>query len=285
MFRIVPPLLLFALLAPAQAAEPAQRRAFIESTHVIAPETVAVFRLMETRYDPGHKLAGVRLRYAATSSDPMTLDVFVYPAGRKDQAKAVREEVVRFRQDLDTARAIGLYREVDIGPDETFALDPDTDTTGTVEPGSLELRIAQTAAASSIVGNRIRIALVDKESGRPLQSLGYVFHRQLNHVKVRITQPADAMAPDAFVAFADQAVRSLVPAIEALNVGACGDGTVHVDPDADQEEVILQMVRDTSRLMEENCVPSAEQGDLATKSRGARVRRIEFEPGDWEDSP
>lgn len=276
-------LLLSALLAPARAEEPAQRRAFIERTHVIAPHTVAGFRLMETRYDPGHKLAGVRLRYLRTADDPVTLDVFVYPAGRKDQAKAVREEVIRFRQDLDTARAIGLYRTVDIGPDEAFALDPDSDT-GPALTDSLETRIARAAAVSATVGNRNRIALVDNESGRSLQSLGYVFHRQLNHVKVRLTQPADVMSADAFTAFADHAVRSLVLAIEALNVGACGDRTVYVDPDAEHEDAILHMVRDTSRLMEENCVPSAEQGDLAGKSRGAKVIHIDFEPGDWEDS-
>lgn len=281
MLRITLLLLLMALLAPAHAAEPAQPRAFIESTHVIAPQTVAEFRLVESRYDPGNRLVGVRLSYAAV--EPATIDVFVYPAGRKPQAEAVHAMTTQFRGDMDRARAVGLYREVQIGPDAPFALEPDPGK-DKAAPHDLEARIARAAAETATVGNRIRIALVDQEDGTPLQSLAYLFHRQLNHVKVRITQPADAMPAAAFDAFADRAARTLVASIEALNVGGCGGKTVYVDPGDESEQAMLRMVRDVSRLLAENCVPSAEQGELARKSRGARVERIDFEPGDWGDA-
>ena len=280
-------LALAAALVPALANAQAPSRAFIESTHVIAPRTVGAFRLVEAHYDPAHRFSGVKLRYAPVPEPGMTVDVFVYPAGRAAQDSAVEAGMAAFRTDLANARAGGLYRSVEIGPDETFALDaappaapPPADT-----PGDFESRVSRTLAEQGMVGRRIRIGLVTGEGAHRLQSRGYLFHRQLNYFKVRVSLPEDAMGSVEFDRFADHAARSLVATIEALNIGGCSDKTVHVDTRAEPEEAVLQMLRDSQRLMAENCAASEVDGKLAQKSRNAEVVRIDYEAGDWKSSP
>src|SRR5688572_32711463 len=83
-------ILLFAAATPlAQAADGAQpEQAFLERTVVTWPTSIGDYTLMDSGYDPAHWTSGVGLRYAIANA-PVTLDIFVYPHGRKPPAEAM----------------------------------------------------------------------------------------------------------------------------------------------------------------------------------------------------
>ncbi|MGY0503763.1 hypothetical protein [Luteimonas sp. e5] len=277
---------LLALSLPAMAAD-APPRAFIEHTHVIAPQTIGAFRLVENHYDPAQRRSGVRLRYAWIPNPGIAVDVFVYPAGRAPQADAVAQGMQGFRQDLENAAASGLYRNMQIGEAQPFPLDAEPPAAA-AQPSAnedLEARVTRAIAEQATVGMRIAISAQTGEGALDLHSRGYLFHRQLNFFKVRVSVPARAMPADEFDGIADHAARTLVAGIEALNIGACGNKTIEIDSQARGDEAAIALVRATGRILTENCALSEVDGKLAQKARDTHVTRFDFEPGEWSASP
>jgi len=83
----------------------------------------------------------------------------------------------------------------------------------------------------------------------------------------------------------DRAMRERLPAVQACNVGSCGDATVHVDMDAPGKERMEALMRDLvvakTRGEASTCHPDPEDADIAALSGGAEVVAIDYGPGDW----
>jgi hypothetical protein len=270
---------------PAGAAD-TPPRAFVAETAVVAPREVGDYRLVEHHFDPANKTAGVSLRYVDARQPDVPIDVFVYPAGSRDPARAVHEGMADFRSSLDQAVAKGYFTGLRIVEDGTFdvrgvpAAAPRSRSTATSLPPALEALVRP----EPLRGHRLVLAF--ERDGQPQQSAGYLAYKQLYFLKGRITRPADAMAPSAFAEFGDAAMRTLIPAIEALNDGRCSEKTIHLDDDEKDatrrtNALLAQVGESMARGLRDGCMGPKPLEQARAATEGNVVVDIAYDASEW----
>lgn len=300
--------------APASAADP-PKKPFIARTHVVAPLQFGDFVLEGTRYDPANKFAGVAIRYFVPGQEATRIDLFVYPNGRSESVEALDQGMRDFRATLDAAERAGYYRNLEVADavefdiplpsslpgapeaapsDDATAESPEAAPAGddTEEGGRIAMLAGLLGKDRRIDGRMIRLAYdypgqVDGE-WLPMHSRGYLFYHHLYFFKGRISAAESRIDATAFAALADRAMRELVPAVQAYNVGSCGDTSIHVDLNAPEKARMEALMRDLVaaqvRGEANNCHPDPKGADIAALSDGAEVVVIEYEPGDWNSA-
>lgn len=306
------------LLTPAAAAaDEAPTRAFIERTLVIAPHRVGEFVLEGSHYDPARRFAGVSLRYALPGRDETRIDLFVYPIGQGGIEETLDRGMRDFRATLDAAQQAGYYRGLAVADAVQFdiplaplpadgagaGVDADVDANPAAsappqEPPADddEDEAARIAMLATLLGEDRRIdgrmlELAYEYPGQaqdewlPMHSRGYLFYRHLHFFKGRVSAAASRIDHAAFAALADRAMQDLVPAVQAYNVGSCGNATIHVDVDLPEREMgemlMRQLVAAQARSDASNCRAQADDAELAALSRDAEVVVIEYAADDW----
>ena len=118
-----------------------------------------------------------------------------------------------------------------------------------------------------------------------MQSLGYLFYRQLYLTKVRATVAAEAMPDEEFNAMSDQAVSQIVTAIEARNIGSCSNQEIAIRVDESKNDEAMktdfmqQIMESLSGNVASNCVTDLALGKIAKSE--FEVVMIEYTPEDW----
>ncbi len=298
------------LLAHAAApAGDAPAQAFIERTLVIAPHRVGEFVLQDSRYDPAQRFAGVSLRYALPGSDETRIDLFVYPIGHGETEATLDRGMRDFRATLDAAQQAGHYRGLAVADAVEFdiPLPPPADDRHAGGPGAGPLQVSAAAngdgdaderaamlatllgADRRVDGRMLELAYEypgqAEDEWLPMHSRGYLLYRHLYFFKGRISAATSRIDHDSFAALADRAMHALVPAVQAYNLGSCGDTSIEVDtslPEREMGEMLMrQLVAAQARSDASNCRAQADEAELAALSRDADVVVIEYGPGDW----
>ena len=296
-------LALSAAFAPA-SADDAPDRPFIERTLVVAPLAVGDFVLEGTRYDPGHKFAGVAIRYFLPGHEEARIDLFVYPHGRSDGEEALDRGMRDFRATLEAAEQAGYYRgltvadavEFDVPLPSAPADAPDPAAAPPAEPDPDEAR--RIAMLSELLGEDRHvdgrmIEMAYEYPGQaegewwPMRSRGYLLYRHLYFFKGRVSAAESRIDAAEFAALADRAMRALVPAVQAYNIASCGDATITIDstlpPDEIADTFMRQLVAAQTRSEASNCHAAPDPAELAALAKDAEVVAIEYAPDDWRD--
>ena len=303
--------LLLALSTAAAAADKTPKQAFIERTLVIAPLKVGDFVLEGSRYDPANKFAGVSLRYFLPGQEATRFDLFVYPHGQGDGEAALGLGMRDFRATLEAAEQAGYYRGLTVADAVEFdialpsALPDPPDTAGSddaeqaqapavadadpEEARRIALLLELLGADRHIDGRMIELAYDYPGQGEdewlPMHSRGYLLYRHLYFFKGRISAASARIDAAAFAALADRAMRELVPAVQAYNIGSCGDTTITIDSNLSEKDAadafMRQIVAAQTRSEASNCHARPDEAELAAMAEGAEVVEIEYAPGDW----
>ncbi|WP_202841139.1 hypothetical protein [Luteimonas saliphila] len=273
--------------AAAQDAAPReqeQARPYVETSYLIAPRRVGDFVLQDASYDEGRKYSGAGFRYAVEGHQETRIDVYVYPAGRMPRASALTGGMAGFRADLARAVDAGTYADLVLEDEQEFALVEDSTVAAADTPGdgdSLEAILAIVASGNRPSGRKLPMTMTLQPHGWPMQSVGYLFYRQLYYFKLRASAAQERIASADFDALVDRAARTLVPAIEVANVGACARSVIHVTAEAPAEEVAREMVMQGTEHQGYNCHETAEAADIGRKSADAEVVEIAYRAEEW----
>ncbi len=279
------PLLAVALGAIAGPSPAKEAKApFIARSLVLAPRVVGDYRLADHGYDPSNRFAGVRLRYFGSRHPTVPIDVFVYPAGRMDAKDALDAEEKELRDSLGLAAKAGYYSDPAVVAVRTLELDPGMRPSAS---GSDELApgIAAALTREPLVGRSLLLGYRKGEQAQ--RSAGVLAYKQLYFFKGRLTMPADMIEADAFDAFTDDALKTLIPAIEVMHDGACSERTIALDvsekdPDKQVAALMQQIAMDAARGVDENCVPAKRYAKEKADTGDRDVIEIAFEPDDWK---
>ena len=266
---------------------------FVVRTHVIAPHRVGDFVLDGMSYDPKNRFGGVGIRYVLADHPETRFDLFVYPAGRMPAAQALEKGMLAFRGSFDFGVQNGYYTDLRILEDVPFvvASEPAADGSDAIAaptadprdplPEALQMLLKDTR----IHGQRMKLAYVHLPSKLPMRSRGYLFYRHMYFFKGRVSAAESRIDEDAFSELTDRAMRELVPAVAALNVGSCANITVVVPEDGSGEEPsdasIHSLVTGLADVRNGNCSNEPADEALAQASKDADVVTIEFQPADW----
>ena len=288
---LLPLLLCAALPAHASKAE----RPLIERTVIAYPKAIGAYTLDAANYDPANVSSGLWLRYAVADA-PLRLDVYVYPLGRGDRDQALATGMTEIEEAIRGFERRGDYREVHFGAITGFsvpwtdaapvpaaaveAADSDPAQKDDEAANAILALVGETGPPATVSGRRRGLQLV--HDGEPLQSLAYLFYRQLYLVKVRASAPLAAGSQPAFEAAVDRAVTTLVPALRIANDGGCGDSQINVPSDGtgkQQSDALLRGLGETmARLEREGC----GDFDKATLPAGYATQEIRFPADAWK---
>jgi hypothetical protein len=290
----------------AMAAQQQPAQAFVSETYVIVPKRIGAFVLEGTSYDPAEKYSGVGARYVDSDHEAIRVDLYVYPAGRMPQAEAVERGMTPFRESFDAGMRLGYYKQVEIDDDAPFAIP----LRGALEAGKDAQAAAGDAPPAAVAdaapaaptgrdlpdglakllqpeplrGRRLKMRYLFEPGDVPMRSRGYLFHKQLYFFKGRISAAESAVDEAEFSAFSDRAMVELVPAVEALNIGACGNVVVNVDSKTSKggkdDDMARAMLEGILRTTSDNC-STAVPKDLDKRGENAEVVKIAYDPGDW----
>lgn len=278
-----------------------QPTVFVSETRVAAPKRIGEFVLQQTRYDPAHKSAGAMLRYGLDDRPDVRIDLFVYPAGEMAEAVAVERELENFLASFDAGVQLKYYSGLRILGTSTFEIAPaggtvpaDAGSPGPAGEDAQSRRAAVIEAAlapRAIVGKRVdlryRMHLEDTGEDIPMRSRGYLFHKQLYYFKARISIADSQLEEAAYAALSDHAVRTLVPAVSAGNIGACAKTEIRIGRDdlqaggATAGAVLAQRFGQAmASAGRKNCHSTRAEVE-ADEPADAEVITLEFAPGDW----
>lgn len=266
-------------IARTAPAEPA--RAYIETSYVIAPQSVDDFTLERSSYDPANKLAGAGFGYRSSDAPQATASVFVYPSGRMDEATAVETGMQALHSELKQAEAAGIYAHVQELDEAPFALRADT----ALRKGANDIDTAVILAianAEQVHGRRLRLSMQHVSSNQPLHSSAYLFYKQLYYAKLRISADQASMSREAFDTLADRAARSLIAAVKVANVGGCASSTMYVDPKAKPEQGAVQLATQMATQLGYNCHGTAKEAGVDQRASGVSVIEIHYDADDWK---
>lgn len=285
--------LALALAGPACAEDAAKPAPFIARSLVRFPVDEPGYRLVKAETMPGRPDYGVSLRYDVADAPGLRLDLYVYPLGRVPAARALEIGLKDVEGGIRAKVADGTYGDARFETPTVFDLTPPEapSTPATPadppKPDSDEARVLATlarlkAADRSLEGRRQAITLVHK--GQDEQSLAYLFYRYLFLVKVRASTSSAVVPPANFAEAVDAAVTRLVPRIEVVNVGGCGNIVIHKpraeDDKAMQAEMTQELLGEAERVRREGCVTRPEAIDPAGPMQ---ERMLEYPEGTWKD--
>ncbi|HEY2345081.1 MAG TPA: hypothetical protein VGH80_04275 [Xanthomonadaceae bacterium] len=317
--RLILVLALSALSAATSAADDPKQapRQFIEESIVTYPTALGSYTLGKDDYDPARIAEGVSLNYRlADAPDSVKFDIYVYPLGRVDTAKAVTDAMVEIEGEIRTAEQRKLYSDVKFGGDAVpfdvaepapslFKPDGRKNASDASPANDAASPAASTATASDPRAQALidvlhatqpptrtvgrKRALTMKREGTPCQSLAYVFYRNLFLISVRASTPVDTMPNDRFNALVDRAVQDLVPAMDIRNFGDCGVMYISVDhasgdQDKDKDKratnVATQLVSQMGRVLREGCSNKPGPKAVATPDHGQQA--LVYPPQFWK---
>lgn len=295
-------------LALSTAAQPVDARSrkdkdaaqpFIVETRIAAPKRVGEFELESTYYDPATKHAGASLRYLLPDHPEIRFDLFVYPAGDMPHDTAMTSGMKDFVDSFDAGVKMKYYSNLKIVDIVDFVIGPRTETPATQEdkpaanttPESEADAIIEAALAPKPVSSKrieLRYDMRMDETGEtvPMRSRGYLFYKQLYYFKGRISVAESRMDQATFDRLSDRAMRELVPAVQASNIGGCAKTEIVIGGealdkgkagiDALMSQMIGQMADSNSR----HCFADRAHA-TASEPDKAEIITIEYDPDDW----
>lgn len=269
----------------------------IEKTAVIIPKQIADFRLVNVDYDKKFKSNGVSIRYVSSKYPDIPVDVFVYPAGTGPVPEMLKSGMRDFSDSLRQAQEMGYFEKLEVHPEQDLILEdekirvlapadinakPDSGKDKTTADNAV---FAALEKSFELPGKKIGMAYTRNNTG--MQSAGYLFYRQLYLTKVRVTLGVDVMSGEEFSAMTDEAVASLVPALEARNIGSCSDRKIVIKVDESKKQDALsddfmqQIMAGLGQNVSDNCVTDLALGKISKSEFD--VVNIEYTPEDWGD--
>lgn len=275
----LPPAASTAEPAPAPAATPA--RQFIESSDIAAPRQIGPWRLVDRSFDPKNKPAGAGFSYVHPDHKGLIASVYVYPAGLMASDAALERGLADFRSDLQAAVRAGVYTDLQERGSTAFTV-PQTDGhAGSDRDDAVLAAMAARVDGGRLAGQKLQLRMdltsSDRRPGElPMRSNGYLFYKQLYYFKVRVSGAEALMDEAAFQALADDAARSLVPAIEVTNVGACANFNITLAQDQTPEQMAAAASQQLAAQMRYNCHEAAR-----APAEGTEVVRIDYDASDW----
>lgn len=280
MYRWILALLLASMSLGAAAAELTDEK--IEKSFIIAPKVVGAFSLLETKYDPTNKAAGVMLRYQPVPEPGVYTDVFVYPAGQGQAESILKSGMREFRTTLHDAERAGYVGRMKIRQDRRFDLqigEAKAETSGDTPIDNIAKGML---AAQKISGHRLLLDVTPGKENTPFRSVGYLFYKQLYFYKLRISLPQSAIGAEEFDELTEHAARSLIPAIDVMNIGGCGNKSIYIAPKANDEQATTQLIGQLMTISADNCKSELDEKELEGKRKQAEIVQIDFDATDWK---
>lgn len=307
--------LLAIAMSLAVAAQPADAKGrkdkdptqpFIVETRISAPKRIGEFVLEQSAYDPAAKYAGASFRYLLPQHPEIRFDLFVYPAGDMQADAALEAGMKHFVESFDAGVQLKYYNDLDIVDTVAFDIAPKGDAskperkknaasaeTMSEADARRDAVLDAALAPKPLAGKRIDLhyKLNMEETGDmvPMRSRGYLFYKQLYFFKGRISVAESRMGQATYETLSDRAMRELVPAVRATNIGGCARSAISLtenDLDRDKEELMMQIIGTLTSKSAHNCHASIEdarriQTDLDEDN--AEVVTIEYDAKDWGD--
>lgn len=269
---------------------------FIVETRIAAPKRVGEFQLESTYYDPATKHAGASLRYLLPDHPEIRFDLFVYPAGDMPHDTAMTSGMKDFVASFDAGVQMKYYTDLKIVDTVDFEIAPRTETPVRQEEkkaapeSEADAIIAAALAPKPISSKRIelRYTLRMDETGEmvPMRSRGYLFYKQLYYFKGRISVAESRMDQATFETLSDRAMRELLPAVQASNIGGCASMEIVVDKETATKgggtigDLLMQMVGESLDGIHRNCYETRAEAK-ASEPKQAEIITIEYDPDDW----
>lgn len=278
---------LVSLVSPVSAKESkartAEPRAYVETSHLIAPRNVGDFVLESSRYDDDAKYSGAGFRYVADGHPETRIDVYVYPAGRMSPTIALAQGMDAFRTDLASAVEARRYAKLVMGDEQEIRLDDTTQLDrGRGESADEDELLAIISSAGRQEGRKLRMTFNLLPQDWPMHSSGYLFYKQLYYFKVRTSAAQANISAEEFEALSDRAANALVRAIDVFNIGHCANAVITIPVDASPQEGAKALVMQTTEHRGYNCHASADGIGLATRIADAEMVKISYEPLEWK---
>lgn len=188
-----------------------------------------------------------------------------------------------FRGGIEQAIAAGQYTNLRLQDETDFPLG---DRAKPADEGSTGSRNAAELmnvifAASRPEGRKLPMTMNIQPQDWPMHSVGYLFYKQLYYFKLRASAAQERISDGDFQALADQAARTLVPAIEVVNVGDCANSVINVSTDASTEEVAESLVTQATTHQGYNCHSTAEDAEMDKNREHAKVIEISYSTHEW----
>lgn len=284
-----------------EAAQP-----FIVETRISAPRRVGDFVLEQSAYDPATKYAGASFRYLLPQHPEIRFDLFVYAAGDMPTEAALKAGMENFVESFDAGVKLKYYNDLEIVDTVAFTIPPKD-----FEPAKEDHGSAASAEASGeadtrsdadfmaalapkpLAGQRIdlRYRLNMKETGDmvPMRSRGYLFYKQLYFFKGRISVAESRMDQATYETLSDRAMRELVPAVQATNIGGCARSAIGFTGDdlgRDSNGLMTQILGALTSKTADNChasIEDARRSQTHLDEGNAEVVTIEYDAKDWGD--
>lgn len=262
----------------------AVQRAYVENSYLIAPRRVEDFVLEGSQYDENQKYSGAGFRYVADGHQETRIDVYVYPAGRMGQAAALATGMEAFRADLVRATDAKTYANLVLQEEQEFPLVDDASVVSSESPQDPNAAAILEAIASATrpSGRKLAMTMNLQPQDWPMHSNGYLFYKQLYYFKVRASATQDRITAGQFNALADRAARTLMPAIEVVNVGECVNSVINIVTNASPEEAAKALVTQATEHQGYNCHATVEAAEINKKSVNAEMIGISYEPQEWK---
>ncbi|MGH8108920.1 MAG: hypothetical protein ACREO1_09440 [Arenimonas sp.] len=266
-------------------------KALIERSAIIIPKNVKKYQLVNFDFDMKNKSSGVSIRYVSSEYPDIAVDFFVYPIGKGPNDEILKFGMQEFTEGLRQAGDMGVFEKLVLQPEQKLLLDgekicvvPVTEKSAAASSSAAkqedkDIVLESLKKSRQLHGRKVSIAHFQKNV--PMQSLGYIFYRQLYLTKVRVTASADAMSSEEFNTMADQAASQIVGAIEARNIGSCSNPqiSISVDDSKDSNALMQQIMDGVSGNVANNCVSDLALGKIAKSE--FEVVMIEYTPEDW----
>lgn len=269
---------------------------FIVETRIAAPKRVGEFELESTYYDPATKHAGASLRYLLPDHPEIRFDLFVYPAGDMPHDTAMTSGMKDFVASFDAGVQMKYYADLKIVDTVDFEIAPRTETpvrqeeTKAAPESEADAIIAAALAPKPISSKRIKLRYTMRmdETGEmvPMRSRGYLFYKQLYYFKGRISVAESRMDQATFETLSDRAMRELVPAVQASNIGGCASVEIVVDKETATKgggtigDLLMQMAGESLDGIHRNCHETRAEAK-ASEPKQAEIITIEYDPDDW----
>ncbi len=271
-------------------------KALIERSAIILPKVINGYQLVDFSFEEKHKFSGVQARYVSNKYPDIAIDFFVYPVGTGPENKILASGMEDFVGSLKQAEELGYFEKLVIEPEQDLLLNKNglqlkpKEKTGTATTSSaLAKKIDKEAVMASLLEEKDlsgkKLFLSHTQKSAPMQSLGYLFYRQLYFTKVRVTIASDKLSSDEFNTMADAAVSNIVPMIESRNVGSCTNSTITVGipenaGNEDTSDIFMQqLVNGLNRRKADNCVEDLQLNKISKSD--FEVITIEYTPEDW----
>lgn len=282
-----------------EAAQP-----FVVETRISAPKRIGEFELESSHYDPAAKHAGASFRYQLPDRPQIRFDLFVYPAGDMSPDTAMAAGMKNFVESFDAGVKMKYYSDLKILDTIAFEIPPESAApasdggTSETSPRAAENEadakrqaiVEAALAPRPIVGKRIDLhytmRMHETDEMVPMRSHGYLFYKQLYYFKGRISVAESLMDQTMFDTLSDRAMRELVPAVHAANIGSCSKTQIVLggkdlpEGDAGIDAMMAQLLDQVVDSGKRGCHASRADAKKS-EADNAEVITIEYDPDDW----